>query len=164
MIQQAVLEELRAGVNVLQQPDNHIVREATEAVGGISNQLQDMIKKQISHTNTLLNHKKALVTLQDDIKVWRNAHQSLENNVENIDKYVRRLPTKADLDRHSKALDVVLQKIQKLVLVLQHIWNIISCPKVPPIDLDQYKKGQAELRERHNGPALWMMKSMSHHR
>jgi len=36
MIQQAVLEELRIGVNVLQQQDNNMVKEATKAFRGIS--------------------------------------------------------------------------------------------------------------------------------
>jgi len=73
-----------------------------------------MAKKQVSHINTLLNHTKALVTLQDDIKVWRTAHQSLENNVTEIDKYVRRLPTKVYLDRHNKAMDEELHKTQEV--------------------------------------------------
>jgi len=64
--------------------------------------------------NTLLNHKKAHVTLQDDTKVWKNAHQSLENKFEGIDKYFKRLPTRVELDKHAKAMDEALHKIQEV--------------------------------------------------
>jgi len=114
MIQQTILDEMRGGINILNGQDNDIVREANEAFDGITMQIQDMVKQQTSHASTLMNHKKTLVKIKDDFKAWMNSQQAIENKVEQIDKYVRRLPTKQDLDGHSKAMDEALQKIQEI--------------------------------------------------
>jgi len=87
MIQQAILEELRNGINILQGQENDIVKEATEAFDGISLQIQDMVKKLTMNHNTLLNHKSAIVEIQDNSKIWKDAQQSMDNRVEPIDKF-----------------------------------------------------------------------------
>jgi phage shock protein A len=70
-----------------------------------------MVKQQTSHASTLMNHKRSLVKLTDDFKVWKNSQQSIENKIEQIDKYTKSLPTKRDLDSHTKSMDETLQKI-----------------------------------------------------
>ena len=114
IVQQAILEELRNGINILQGQDNEIVKETTEAFDGISLEIQDMVKKLTMNHNTLLNHKAEIVKQRDDFKIWKSAQQSLENRVEAIDKFVRTLPTKQDLVEHSKAMDLAIQKIQEV--------------------------------------------------
>ena len=114
MIQQTILDEIRGGINILNGQDNDIVREAKEAFDGITLQIQDMVKQQTSHASTLLNHKRSLVKVLDDFKIWKNSQQSLENKVEQMDKYVKTLASKQDLIGHAKAMDETLQKIQEV--------------------------------------------------
>jgi len=114
MIQQVVLDEIRGGINILNGQDNDIVREAKEAFDGITLQIQDMVKQQTSHASTLMNHKRSIVKIIDDFKAWKNSQQSLENKVDNIDKYIKTLSTKKDIEEHAKAMDETLQKIQEV--------------------------------------------------
>jgi hypothetical protein len=114
MIQQTILDEIRGGINILNGQDNDIVREAKEAFDGITLQIQDMVKQQTSHASTLMNHKRSLVKLIDDFKAWKNSQQSLENKVDHMDKYIKTLATKEDMDSHAKAMDETLQKIQEV--------------------------------------------------
>jgi len=114
MIQQTILDEIRGGINILNRQDNDIVREAKEVFDGITLQIQDMVKQQTSHASTLMNHKRSLVKLIDDGKLWKNAQQSLENKVDQMDKYIKTLATKKDMENHSKAMDETLQKIQEV--------------------------------------------------
>jgi len=114
MIQQTILEEIRGGINILNGQDNDIVREAKEAFDGITLQIQDMVKQQTSHASTLMNHKRSLVKIIDDVKTWKDSQQALENKVDQMDKYVKTLATKKDMDNHVKAMDETLQKIQEV--------------------------------------------------
>jgi chromosome segregation ATPase len=114
MVPQAILEELRNGINILQGQDNDIVKEASEVFGGISAEVQDLTKNTTTNHNSLLNHKSAIVKLQDDFKIWKNTQQSIKNRVEAIDKHVRRLPTREELDMHTKALNDTLANIQEV--------------------------------------------------
>jgi len=114
MIQQTILDEIRGGINILSGQDNDIVREAKEAFDGITLQIQDMVKQQTSHASTLMNHKRSLVKLIDDFKIWKNSHQSIENKVEQMDKYIKTLATKKDMESHTKAMDETLHKIQEV--------------------------------------------------
>jgi hypothetical protein len=114
MIQQTILDEIRGGINILSGQDNDIVREAKEAFDGITLQMQDMVKQQTSHASTLMNHKRSLVKLLDDVKIWKNFQQSIESKVDQMDKYIKTLATKKDLDVHTKAMDETLQKIQEV--------------------------------------------------
>jgi len=114
MIQQTILDEVRGGINILNGQDNDIVREAKEAFDGIMLQIQDMVKQQTSHASTLMNHKRSIVKIIDDLKIWKNSHQSLENKVDQMDKYIKTLATKRDMESHTKAMDETLQKIQEV--------------------------------------------------
>jgi len=114
MIQQTILDEIRGGINILNGQDNDIVREAKEAFDGITLQIQDMVKQQTSHASTLMNHKRSIIKIIDDFKVWKNSQQSLENKVDRIETYIKTSPTQKDLDSHAKAMDETLQKIQEV--------------------------------------------------
>jgi len=113
-IQQSILDEIRGGINILNGQDNDIVREAKEAFDGITLQIQDMVKQQTSHATTLMNHKRSLVKIIDDFKIWKNSQQSLENRVDRMDHYIKTLATKKDMEDHSKAMEETLQKIQEV--------------------------------------------------
>jgi hypothetical protein len=80
----------------------------------ITTQIDDMVKQQTSHAATLIIHKKSIVKLLYDIKAWKGSQQSLENMVDQMDKFVRLLPTRHDLDNHTKAIDDAFQMIQEV--------------------------------------------------
>ena len=114
VIQQTILEEIRGGINILNGQDNDIVREAKEAFDGITLQIQDMVKQQTSHASTLMNHKRSLVKIIDDVRIFGNDQKMLANKVDQMDKYIKTLATKEDMDNHAKAMDETLNKIQEV--------------------------------------------------
>lgn len=69
MIQQPIIGEVRKGITMLQGQDNIIVSEAGEISQGIHMQIADMVKKLTTNGSTLINHKKAILQIQDDANV-----------------------------------------------------------------------------------------------
>jgi len=61
MIQQAIIDEVRKGINVLQGQDNITVSEAGEIFQGIHAQIADMVKKLMTNVSTLINHKSRML-------------------------------------------------------------------------------------------------------
>lgn len=55
-----------------------------------------MVKLLTANGSTLINHKKAIVKIQDDFKIWRNVRQSIENQVEAIQNDMWAILTKRD--------------------------------------------------------------------
>jgi len=67
-LQQAIIEEMRAGISILQSQDNVIVQEAGTIVQGIHKQIVYMVQNQTSNGSTLINHKKAIMKLHEENK------------------------------------------------------------------------------------------------
>ena len=55
-LQQAISEEMRTGITILQTQDNIIVQGASSIFQAIYKQIADMISKQTCNGSTLLNH------------------------------------------------------------------------------------------------------------
>jgi hypothetical protein len=109
-----MLEELRMGINILQTQDGTIVSEVSTIFQEIHQEIHEATKARLSHATTLINHKKAIVKIQDELRAWKNSQQSVENRVELMDKHMSELPTKRDLESHTRAMDETLQKIQEV--------------------------------------------------
>jgi len=113
-LQQAIIEEMRAGITILQSQDNVIVQEARSIFQGIHKQVADMIKQQPTQGSTLLNHKKAIVTLQEETKNISRQHKEIFTVIEGIQEFLKEVPTWMDLLKHMKAMDETLQKIREV--------------------------------------------------
>lgn len=112
MIQQAIIDEVRKGISILQGQDNIIVLEPREIFQRIRHQIADMVKKLATNGSTLINHKKVIVKLQDNFKIWKEVQQSLENKVEDIEKHMKMVPSNDYITKHMKSMDEALFKIQ----------------------------------------------------
>jgi len=105
ILQQALNEKVPKGISILQIQDNAIMLGSGEIFQGIQKQINDMIKKQTTNESTLLNHRKAIMVLQDDWKGWNEGQQSLEKSIELNNKTIQKLTTKQDLARNTKAME-----------------------------------------------------------
>jgi len=114
MIQQPIIGEVREGITMFQGQDNIIVSEAGEISQGIHMQIADMVKKLTTNGSTLINHNKEILQIQDDANIWREAQQSLEHMVKAMDRHIKMLPTKKDIQMHMMSMDDTLQKIQEV--------------------------------------------------
>jgi paraquat-inducible protein B len=114
LIQQAMINEIRQGITMLQQQDNAIIKEASNIFQGMHKQIHDSMKINTENATTLLNHRRSIMKLQEDVRIISISNISLASKVEAIEKFVKTLPTKEDLSTHARAMDKALAKIQEV--------------------------------------------------
>jgi len=94
MIQPAMINEIRHGIMILHSQDNVIIKETGDIFRGIHQQIYDSPKKQTETESTFLNHRRSMMTLQDDVKRINLSNISLASTMEEIKKVIRTLPLK----------------------------------------------------------------------
>lgn len=108
------MEQMRAGITILQTQDNVIVQEASSIFQGIHRQIADMLKKQTENGSTLHNHTKVIVKIQEENKDLLGRQNNMEEVIEGIQNFLETLTTKADLLKHTRTMDKTLGKIQEV--------------------------------------------------
>jgi len=114
LVQQVVINEVRQGIMILQKQDNVIVEEAAGIFAGIHQQIGHSIKKQTENGSTLLNHKSAIMKLQEETKTMKITIESMLGRIGELERYTKELPSKQDLKDHTKAMHETLAKIQEV--------------------------------------------------
>jgi len=114
LIQQAVINEMRQGISIIQKQDNIIIKEAADIFAGIRNEIDDSPHKQSETGSTLLNHRRSIMKLRDDSKVLILRVDSMLGRIGGLERFTKELPTKQDLTNHVKAMDETLAKIQEV--------------------------------------------------
>jgi len=114
LIQQAVINEMRQGITILQKQDNIIIKEAADIFSGIHSQIGDSLKKQTENGSTLLNHRRSIMRLQEETKTMKITIESMLGRIGGLETFTKDMPTKADLSNHVKAMDETLAKIQEV--------------------------------------------------
>jgi hypothetical protein len=69
LIQRAMINAMRQRITILQKQDWVIIKEAGENVEGIRKQILDSMKKQIDNRSTLLNHRRCIMKIHEDVDV-----------------------------------------------------------------------------------------------
>ena len=113
-LQQAISEEIRAGISVVQTQDNVIVQEASSIFQGIHQQIANIIKKQVENGSTLLNHKKAVVTIQEENNNLSGRKNDIRDAIEGLQNFLETLPSKSDVLKRTNATEQALSTIQEL--------------------------------------------------
>jgi hypothetical protein len=99
---------------MLQGQDNVIIKAAGDIFQGIHKQIHNSLKKQTETGSTLLNHRRSIMKLQEDVGKINTTNLSLTLKVQALDKFVKTLPTKQDLLVKAKAKDEALAKIREV--------------------------------------------------
>jgi hypothetical protein len=124
LLQQAVIHEMRQGITILQTQDNIIIKEAADIFAGIRSQIDNMVKKQTETSSTLLNHRKIIMQLQEATKILNVQVTSMLGRIGGLERFTKDLATKKDLEKHVKAMDETLFKIQEVSTGLtEHMEN-----------------------------------------
>jgi len=105
---------MRAGFSILQTQDHVIVQGAGSICQGIHQQVTDIFSKQVTNGSILLNHKNAIVKLQEENKSFSERQDNMEEVIERIQKFLEKLPTKSDLLKRIKSMDESLAIIQEV--------------------------------------------------
>jgi hypothetical protein len=140
LVQQAMINEIRQGITMLQKQDNVIIKEAGDIFQGIHKQIYDSLKKQPQNGSTLLNHRRSIMKVPDNVKKINLTNISLTSKVEAMDTVIKTLPTKEDLSTHARAIDEALAKIQEVSTGLTVHRKNIRCPKALLMHLGQPRR------------------------
>jgi uncharacterized protein YoxC len=95
--QQAMLEELRSGIYILQSQDNPIVGEATDLFAGIKAELEDQNKKIIDNGLQVFAQKVSIQTAQKSIGVLSKRIDEVNKVLATITESMKTIPTKSEL-------------------------------------------------------------------
>jgi hypothetical protein len=114
IIQQAVINEMRQGISILQKQDNIIIKEAADIFTGIRSHTGDSVKEQTESGSTLLNHRRSIMKIQDKVKTIKLHIDSMLGRIGGFERFTKELPTKEDLAKHTKAMDETLAKFQEV--------------------------------------------------
>ena len=114
IIQQAMIDEIRHGIMILYKQDNLIIKEAGDIFQGIRNKIHDYLKKRTDNGSTLVNHRRSIMKLPEDVKKIIMTNINLTSTMEAMDRFIKTLPTKDDISTHANAMGEALAKIQEV--------------------------------------------------
>jgi hypothetical protein len=103
--QQAVLEEIRSGIHILQGQDNQIVAEAIELYSGIRAELEAQSKKVTDTTLANLAQKITIQSIQKKIGILSKKIDEVTTVVAAIMETPKNRPTKQELRVHRMAME-----------------------------------------------------------
>ena len=103
--QEAMLQELRSGIHVLQAQDDQIVPEATDLFGGIRKELEVQRKKVTGNSLQLIAVKSAIQAIQKGLAVLTKRVDKVVKTTAAITTSLKQIPTKLELRQHANAMD-----------------------------------------------------------
>jgi len=103
--QEAMLQELRLGIHVLQSQDNQIVQEATDLFEGMRNELRAQSKRISDNTLQLLAQKGSTQTFQKGLAQLSKRIDEVVKTTAAITTALKQIPTKLELQQHANAME-----------------------------------------------------------
>jgi len=102
--QEAMLQELRAGVQVLQTQDNQIVQEATELFSGMRSELEAQSKRITDNSLQLIAVKTSIQAVQKGMAQLSKRVDEVVKTTAAITTSLKHVPTKLELQQHAQAM------------------------------------------------------------
>jgi len=103
--QEAMLQELRAGVHVLQTQDNQIVQEATELFDGMRTELEAQSKRITDNTLQSIAVRASVQAVQKGMALLSKRMDEVVKTTAAITTSLKQIPTKQDLRQHLQAME-----------------------------------------------------------
>ena len=103
--QEAMLQELRSGIHVLQSQDNQIVQEATDLFGGMRNEIEAQSKMRTGNTLQLLAVRGSTQAVQKGLSLLTKRVDELAKVTAAITTSLKQIPTKLELRQHASAME-----------------------------------------------------------
>jgi len=112
--QQAILDELRLGVHILQEQDNQIVGEATNMFQGIRAELEAQNKKNTDNGLQIFAQKVSIQAVQKSIGLLSNRIDEINTVLASITESRKQIPSKRDIQQHQVAMNETLVQIAEV--------------------------------------------------
>jgi len=103
--QEAMLQELRSGIHVLQSQDNQIVQEATDLFGGMRNDLEAQSKRISDNTLQLLAVRSSTQAVQKGLALLSKRVDEVVKTMAAITTSLKQIPTKLEFRQHANAME-----------------------------------------------------------
>jgi hypothetical protein len=112
--QQAVLEELRSGIHILQNQDNQRVVEATDLFTGIQTELEAQSKKITDTSLANFELKVSIQSLQKSVGILSKKMDDITTVVAAITESLKSVPSKQELRQHRVAMEEALNSMAEV--------------------------------------------------
>jgi hypothetical protein len=112
--QQAMLEELRSGIHVLQEQDNQIVEEATDLFSGIKAELEAQSRKITDNGLQIFVQKVSIQAVQNSIAVLTRWMDKVNTVLATIVESLKTVQSKRELRQHQVAMDETLVQMAEV--------------------------------------------------
>jgi hypothetical protein len=142
--QQAILEELRSGIHVLQEQDNQIVGEAKALFVGVRSELEAQSKKIMDNGLQIFAQKVLIQAVQKSVGILSKRIDRVNKVVATITESLKGVPSKRDLRQHQATMDERLAQVEE-------INTRLTTPR------EQYKFSESthfEFRQNAVGPSV----------
>ena len=106
--QQAMLEELRSGIHILQDQDNQIIGEATDLFTGIRAELEAQSKRITDGGLKIFAQKISIQAIQKSMGLLSKRIDEITTVTAAITESLRNVPTKRELRQHKIAMEELL--------------------------------------------------------
>jgi len=103
--QEAMLQELLSGIQVLQSQDNQIVQEATDLFGGMQREMEAQSKRISDNTLQLLAVRPSTQSVQKGLSLLSKRVDEVVRTTAAITTSLKQIPTKLELQRHANAME-----------------------------------------------------------
>jgi len=104
-LQQAVLQELLSAIHILQSQDNEIIREATDLVARMRQDLQEQSKRISHNTLHILAVRNSNQVVQKGISVLLQRIDEVIKSMAAITMLLQNIPSKSELRLHAQTMD-----------------------------------------------------------
>jgi len=106
--QQAMLEELRSGIHILQEQDNQIVGEATDLFAGIRAELEAQSKKNTDNGLQIFAQKVSIQEVQKSVGILSQRIDEVNKVLATITETLKTVLSKRELRQHQVLMDEAL--------------------------------------------------------
>jgi hypothetical protein len=139
--QQAVLQELRTGIHVLQEKDNQIVGEATDLFAGIRAQLEPQNKKVLDNGLQTFAVKTSVEAVQKSVGILSKRIDEVNKVLATIMESMKHIPSKMEVRQHQATMDERLAQVEEINPGLTTAMDRYKLSKLTPFVFRQNAAG-----------------------
>jgi hypothetical protein len=104
-LEEAVVQEIKSGVKILQAPDNQIVQEANSIFEVHKNELEAMSKRITILNGQILSSKGTNIGIQRSLKVMNLMIVKTNEVLDNIKNWLKGIPNKRESRGHAAGME-----------------------------------------------------------
>jgi len=113
-LQDVMLQELRAGIKILQSQDNHILNEATDLFNGMRQELDTQSKRILDNSLQILAVKITTHTVQKGLSVLTNQIDEFNTAKAAITTLLKSIPSIRELQLHAQTMAEQMAQVAKV--------------------------------------------------